>query len=426
MNHIDDKLNQPSRDHLENRNLLVLAGHNILLRLAWIFKTETVIMPAFLDVISGAGWVRGWLPILNRIGQSIPPILCSAALKNSSRKVVMLFTSTLLMSLFFGIIAIGCTQLGQRDMSWFPVLFLFLYALFFAATGVNQLAFNTLQGKLVRPFRRGRLMSLAGMLGSIVAILAALLLLAKWLAIPHGRGYAYIFGFTSLGFLFSALFLFFIKEPADERGNDHSHPLMLFKNSWRTFKENRRFRRVAWVAILFMSSLLLFPHYQWLGRVKLEAGATELMMWVVLQNGAVGIFSLIAGYCADRLGNRIVIRVQIFLVAFIPLIALIISASVHPQAKAYYALVFFMLGLCPVIMKSMLNYVLELSHEEHHPRYLSTLSLCMAIPLFFSPVVGWLVDWNYTLVFVAISFMVFIGGLLTFRMEEPRHDHVKL
>jgi MFS family permease len=420
----NEKSNQSSRDDLEKRNLLVLAGHNILLRLAWIFKTETVIMPAFLDVISGAGWVRGWLPILNRIGQSIPPILCSATLKNSEKKVTMLFVTTLLMGLFFGIIAIGCTQLGQREMPWFPLLFLVLYALFFAATGVNQLAFNTLQGKLVRPFRRGRLMSLAGMMGSIVAIIAALLLLARWLAVPDGRGYAYIFGFTSCGFLVSALFLVLIKEPPDKRGTDRAHPVLLLKNSWATFREDRRFRRVAWVASLFMTSLLLFPHYQWLGRVKLNAGATDLMTWVVVQNASVGIISLLAGYFADRMGNRLIIRVQIFLAASIPLIALALSASSHPQARTIYSLTFFMLGLCPVIMKSMINYALELAREEDHPRYLSTLSLCMAIPLFFSPLVGWLVDWNYKLVFVAISVLVLIAGLLTFRMDEPRNDQI--
>jgi len=32
-------------------------------------------MPAFLDTIAGAGWVRGCLPVLKRLGQSIPQFL---------------------------------------------------------------------------------------------------------------------------------------------------------------------------------------------------------------------------------------------------------------------------------------------------------------------------------------------------------------
>jgi len=37
-----------------------------------------------------------------------------------------------------------------------PLVFLVLYGLFFAAMGVNQLAYNTIQGKLIRPTRRGQ------------------------------------------------------------------------------------------------------------------------------------------------------------------------------------------------------------------------------------------------------------------------------
>ena len=70
----------------ESRNLLVLAAHHIVLRVAWIFKTESVIMPAFLDAISGAGWLRGCLPVLNRFGQSVPPLMLSERLKQTRHK----------------------------------------------------------------------------------------------------------------------------------------------------------------------------------------------------------------------------------------------------------------------------------------------------------------------------------------------------
>lgn len=59
---------------LEPHNLLALSAYSVLLRFAWIFKTESVIIPAFLDSIAGAGWLRGCLPVLNRFGQSMPPI----------------------------------------------------------------------------------------------------------------------------------------------------------------------------------------------------------------------------------------------------------------------------------------------------------------------------------------------------------------
>src|SRR5690606_37028761 len=70
----------------ESKNLLVLAVHHIVLRLAWIFKTESVIVPAFVDTIAGAAWVRSCLPVLNRLGQSVPPMIYAESLRAMPRK----------------------------------------------------------------------------------------------------------------------------------------------------------------------------------------------------------------------------------------------------------------------------------------------------------------------------------------------------
>ena len=54
-----------------------------------------------------------------------------------------------------------------------PVIFLALYALFFAAIGVNGLAYNTIQGKLIRPTWRGRLLMIADAVGASSAMICA-------------------------------------------------------------------------------------------------------------------------------------------------------------------------------------------------------------------------------------------------------------
>jgi hypothetical protein len=59
----------------EPRNLIVLALQQILIRVGWIFKTESIVMPAFIDAIGGTAMMRGCLPMLNRLGHSVPPVL---------------------------------------------------------------------------------------------------------------------------------------------------------------------------------------------------------------------------------------------------------------------------------------------------------------------------------------------------------------
>jgi hypothetical protein len=82
-----------------------------------------------------------------------------------------------------------------------------------------------------------------------------------------------------------------------------------------------------------------------------------------------------------------------------------------------------LLGITPVTFRTLANYALELAHHTDHPRYLSTLRLCMAVPFLFSPLIGWLVDVvGFRVVFTGISAMALVGGALTFRMAEPRFE----
>ena len=48
----------PPVEAAASRNFLLLALHQVVIRVGWIFKTESVIIPAFLDSIAGPGWVR--------------------------------------------------------------------------------------------------------------------------------------------------------------------------------------------------------------------------------------------------------------------------------------------------------------------------------------------------------------------------------
>src|SRR4030095_14810998 len=95
------------------------------------------------------------------------------------------------------------------------VLFLVLYGLFFSAIGVNQLTYNTIQGKLIRPTRRGRLLMIADFVGALAAVVCAATLLLQWLHEDHAD-YAAIFGFTTCLFAAaSAMSWFLIEQPDD-------------------------------------------------------------------------------------------------------------------------------------------------------------------------------------------------------------------
>lgn len=405
------------------RNLLVLAAQQIVLRVAWIFKTESVIMPAFLDTIAGAGWIRGCLPVLNRIGQSVPPMLMAERLRAAPVKSRALLLTSLLMSGPFLLLAGVWFALDEKKQPWLPWLFLLLYFVFFCFTGLNQLSFGTVQGKLIAPERRGRLLAIAGVVGSLAAIGSVWYVMPRLLDERFPAGFGWIFLITGSGFSIAGTVCLLLREPPDSVDGAAVRPQRLLYGVWLVVRRDRAFRRLAIVAMLFITAQLLFPHYQKLGRVRLEAGGFDLMVWVVAQNAGAGIFSLLAGAVADRFGNRLAIRLLVFISALTPLLALAVSRAPDAVGRATFWLTFFLLGLIPVTLKALVNYALEIAPHDDHPRYVSTLSLCLAVPFAFSPLAGLAVDLvGFPPVLLAVAALIATGGLLTFRMSEPRGE----
>lgn len=426
---------------LEPHNLLALSAYSVLLRFAWIFKTESVIIPAFLDSIAGAGWLRGCLPVLNRFGQSLPPIFFAGPLRAARVKKWSLFGTSAGLGLTMIAVAAIWMLTEDKHQRWLPPAFLLLYLIFFGSNGLNQQVFGTLQGKLIRPDRRGELLGLSGIGGSVASIIGAWFLLQYWLSLPD-RGFGYIFGFSGLGFLVAGATCFFVKEPPDvghvsnasaqtgdqDQTDEHVENVLHadggLRASFRLFRDDRDFRRLAIVAMLFIAIQLLFPHFQALGQQHVEPDQIgfQLMLWVIAQNAAVGLFSWVSGKLADRFGNRLSLRLQVFGTASVPLLALFFTSGLGGWGPKQFWITFFFLGLTPVTIKTLTNYALELTDPARHPLYVATLHACLAVPFMLSPLVGWLVDLlGFERVFVGVSGIILLGGLASFRLIEPRH-----
>ena len=246
---------------LEPHNLLALSAYSVLLRFAWIFKTESVIIPAFLDSIAGAGWLRGCLPVLNRFGQSLPPMLFAKRLRNARHKKWSLLGTAIGLGVPLLILSALWLTLENKQQPWLPAVFLLLYLLFFVSSGLNQLAFGTLQGKLIRADRRGELLGMSGIVGSLASVIGAWFLLQRWLSLPD-HGFGWIFGFSGLGFLVCGATCFFVREPADEPGDAESEHHGGVRASIQLLRRDADFRWLAVVAMLFIA---IQPGQCWCG-----------------------------------------------------------------------------------------------------------------------------------------------------------------
>ncbi len=379
-------------------------------------------MPAVVDFVAGQGWIRGCLPLLNRFGHSVPPLLLARRVKNTPQKKRVFFLTTALLTLLIlamaGLLAIA----QQQSAAWIPAAFLLIYMAFFVCIGINHLAFNTLQGKLVKAVRRGRLLLVANFVGSVTAVLCAFFLLPLWLDSDAPR-YDLLFLMAGAMFAFSALLVTFLVEQRDGHRDAAVSVARVFLDASTLLRGNTQFRRLAFVGAMFGASMMLFPHYQRLGLHEMGLDLKNLMLWVVIQNVGTGLFSIPAGIVADRVGNRIVLQAALLGVASAPIVALSLWQA---DVGTWYFLVFPLVGLTPVVIRTLQNFTLELAEPADHPRYLGTLGLCVSLPLFFSPLVGLLIDWiGFEIVFLGICAIVLVGWCTTLRLREPRH-HVNV
>ena len=343
--------------------------YQVVLRAGWIFKTESIVMPAVLDIISGnQPWARQMLPLLNRLGQSVPPLLWARRVKIAPYKSRMLVSTTLTMAFCFMLLALLWVATGGERTWWMPIVFLVFYGLFFAALGVNQLVFSTTQGKLIDVSHRGRLLLVGNTVGAVVAISCAFLLLPRWLH-QESADVGSIFGFAAACFFLSAIATLFLVEPPDAFAEPRTSLVTILRNAWLPIQNDRNFRRLAFVASMYGVSMILFPHYQAVGREVLDLSLTNLVWWLILQNVGTACFSVVAGPLADRYGNRLVLNIVMLGLVPAPILSVAL-AWIGPAAGHSYQWVFVLVGMTPLAIRTLHNYALEIAPPAEHPRYL--------------------------------------------------------
>jgi MFS family permease len=420
----------------EARNTLWLELYQVVVRVGWIFKTETIIMPAVLDVVVDSGFLRGLLPVLNRGGQSVPPLLAAGPLARVRRKKWPLVLTSLAMAACFGGLAVAWPALAATRPDLLAVLFLVLYALFSATNGLNQLVVASLQGKLISPGHRGRAMVVSVAVGSVLAIVAAAVLLGPWLAEPDG--FPKIFAATAAFFALAAIAPVFLDEPADDElpvatdcgktprglvGSLTRHAAAGIDSWRRTLHGDPSLVRLCVVAACFSAVLMLFPHYQAFARDRLGSHTASLLTWVIVQNAATGIVSLVAGPFSDRRGTRIVLVWLVALSSLTPLVVTLLSLLPHEHAVEWFWIVYVPLGLNPISLKIFTNYALELAPAAaDHPRYVSIVGAALALPFVVSPLVGVAVDsLGFRPVFIVGAAAIAAGAVVALGLPEPRH-----
>lgn len=410
----------------ERRNFLLLIVHQVIFRVGWIFKTESIVMPYFLDTIGGGPVLRSLLMPLNRIGASLTPALYARRLKVMRQKRWSLFATTVGAGMPFAAMSVmwasGVWRTADGGVApWTQWFFLGCYAWFFAVIGLNQLSIQIVQGKLVRKRWRGRLFTIWVLLGSPVAILAVSTLMPGWLEREDG-GFSLIFAAPAVAFSIAALSLLWVRERDDSFTEPRQPGLRTLRRAAWLVVEDPKLRPIATATALYSTAFTLFPHYQALARETSGAvfDPRTLVTWTVAQNIAVAAASLLAGPVADRFGSRHAVQLAMIGASLAPLTAIGLALGAAGQA---FWVVFLPLGFTPVANKMVMNYTLELVGREDQALYTSAIAICLAIPVVIgSPIVGMLVGWlGIVPVFAGGAAVMMVACSQSLRLPATEH-----
>jgi hypothetical protein len=336
--------------------------------------------------------------------------------------------TTLALAGCFGLLAAAWSVLAGRHPLLLAVIYLTLYAGFAVSNGLNLLVLATLQGKLVPVASRGRLMLLNTTVGSVLAIAAAVVLLGPWLEAGESA-FDNIFLTTAVFFALAAFVPMLIHEPAtlSESAADsgrRGQGIAAALRSWKAMlSADPGLARLCLVAMFFSVALFLFPHYQAFARDRLGTQLPSLLSWVVVQNVATGLASVVAGPATDRRGTRIVLVGLLACTAITPLLVVGLSLLPHATAGQLFWLVYVPLGINPILMRTFSNAALELAPDlASQPRYVSLVGVALAAPFVVSPGVGFLVDViGFQPVFLGGTVVIGLGVSLALGLPEPRN-----
>ncbi|MDA1191012.1 MAG: MFS transporter [Candidatus Poribacteria bacterium] len=442
LDHFDDPLAEltPEVAKAYPRNFLAMTLYSIFMRVGWIFKTESSIIPGFVTALTGNPVLIGMFPLMSRAMRFIPQFFFLGMIEHAPRKKPIVIMAT--MGLTVAWLAMAAFTFFGRGLSpmWLLGAFFVCYTAGWVFTGIEQITNRVLLGQLIPVRRRGRIIAIGGPIGSFSVLLSGPLvayLLSREGAFP--LNYALIFGLAGTFFAVTVFAQTLFKEPV--AGTGSKEPLGLgdiFRSGKELFQRDENFRRIFLIAAVQSVSMYLFTFYvayarTWSEEPEFGRSLGAMLGWgLTIQNVVIGALSLVMGLIVDWKGNRVVLRQMTAVVSAVPLVMVALGRFVPLESRVYsLLLIYALIGQMPVLQRIMSNYVLEIAPSDRQALYVGVWSggqtITLVAPLLIGAGANLFQAWTtpkgaYEIVFVICSAFLYISFFLTWKLQEPRHS----
>jgi MFS family permease len=408
------------------RNFFAFGLYTIAFNVGWLFKTESVIIAAFVRTLGASNLVQGLFPMVNQLGSTIPQLFMANRVEHlAHKKPLMLATFSLYFVLWFAMfLVLSFVRFEHKNV--ILGIFLLVNTIFALNLGCNSVVGSIIFGKVVPYNIRGKLMTFTGVIGGVATICCTFLIVRPILDAGSSdplSPYAILFLLCSLLFLTAWFALLFIKEPP-LAGTAQRRDLLAFtRHSLRLVIHDRNFIILFLVGALVSISFGVLQFYTVYAKSRLQIANSMLAWYLVFQVGLMPLGSVFYGTLADRYGNRLGIRIGSVIYALIPAMAVLVGSWPELTQRPWlYCIVYAMIGFNLPLQQILTNYLLEITPLELHPNYLGVYNALRSITLVFPPAIGLLMDiFLFDKVFLGLAVFLSLGIVLAYLLVEPRH-----
>ncbi|MCU1470593.1 MAG: hypothetical protein JWQ39_1742 [Glaciihabitans sp.] len=399
----------------ELRNVLFLIFDGATFSFAISLLSETTIIPAFMERLSGSAILVGLVAAVYAVGHYLPQLFgAHLALGRERRKFLMLAIVSLER---VGILAIAITAqlVGTIDRGWVIVLFFVAFGIYSITTGLTGPVYGDFVSKALnrsRGWYYGVVQFLGGALGFAAALVAQQIIRAN--AFPQGNQLCFWLCFC-LSF-FSIIFVACLKEVP----YPFVEPRPRFRDTIAKIPalitNDRAYARylIARCALALSTLGVGFVVVDGLHHVLSPSDAALLAAVFILSQAVLGFVLSLVG---SNFGWRVVIITGGVLIA-IGMVGALIGGSL-----IIYMGVFVLLGGSnAVTIVGDTNMSIEFAPTAKTSLYIGTTSTLLAPFFICGPLVAGVLanSVSFTLVFIIAGVLAVAGVVLAFRIQEPR------
>jgi MFS family permease len=419
------------------RNFAANVLYHIFMRMGWIFKTESTIIPGFVTELTRHPLLIGMTPFLSRLLQFLPQFLFLGAVEHAPRKKPLMLTVAVLFSASWGVLAAILWLGGGLPGGVLLALFFLLYGGSWTCVGVQHVLDRVMLGRLIPTRRRGRILAVAGPMGSYSVFLSGPIIAYLLSQGGFPRNYAIVFGLGFATFLVAVAGLTLLKEPPEARRQVERTGLRkLAQEGWALVRDDGDFRRVFGLACVQTLSVYLFSYYiayarTWSAGSDFQRSVNGTLGWALaVQNLVIGTLSMFMGLLVDWKGNRVVLRTLYGVTTIVPVAMVFLGQAVPlSQRLSAFVGVYALVGCLPVLNRVQTNYLLEIAPPERQALYIGIFGsgqiVTVPLPFLLGGLIAAVRRWlpesaAYEITFLLCGGVLAAGSILAWRLREPR------